>query len=283
METCALPCSGLLALRHIAICSQPLLGALDGVATQHSLRLLISVDPLGWRAVHHVVAVQQRDATIHPSGLQDTVSQKLAVLHGEGEPLWVLRLQVLLQVWEEVVRVVTALGRLVVLGALAGVERALASACHPPSVERWQQVVPTGVHCVLVHTCALGAAARAHGRAAADQRPDLVLLLPQGCLQALCHDALHLCFSKFFGNLQRKLLGESCRVLDVKVRHDGEARAEQRHSVASLRSSSCTALSRHLLQRGLEAGELRPPPGLPVAPALDAVRERIEEIPELRR
>ena len=72
-----------------------------------------------------------------------------------------LGLQVLLEVREQVVRVVAAFWSLVILAAPARVQRSVTGASHAPTVESRQEVVTPSVLGVDIHAVALGTATRA--------------------------------------------------------------------------------------------------------------------------
>ena len=73
-----------------------------------------------------------------------------------------LSLQVLLEVREQVVRVVAAFWSLVILAAPARVQRSVTGAGHAPNVESRQEVVTASVLGVDIYAVALGTATRAH-------------------------------------------------------------------------------------------------------------------------
>mmetsp|Transcript_33942 Transcript_33942/g.73352 ORF Transcript_33942/g.73352 Transcript_33942/m.73352 type:complete len:215 (+) Transcript_33942:27-671(+) len=158
---------------------------------QLALRFLIGLDPLGRSAVHHVIAGQQRSSAVDPGSLEHAVCKQLTVLLGKGQPFRMLRLQILLKIGEEMVRVVTSLWRLVIFRAPASVQGGLASSRDPPTIESWQEMMTTSMRGVLVRSVTFGAAARADSAATFDQSPNLSLLKLQCSLQLLSHPIFH--------------------------------------------------------------------------------------------
>mmetsp|Transcript_125402 Transcript_125402/g.362804 ORF Transcript_125402/g.362804 Transcript_125402/m.362804 type:complete len:261 (+) Transcript_125402:426-1208(+) len=172
-----------------------------------------------------------------------------------------------------------------ILGTLARVERRLASAGNPPTVEGRKEVVTTSVHGVLVDAIALRSATRTHCGAPADQGPDLRFLLLQGGFQALCDQDLDLFLPQERGNPQAQLLSKPQRVLDGEVRHDGEPLGEE---VVAARARGFAGgniglgLGGQRPQGRMKLGQLRPPPRQLIAPALRGSRERVE-VPAQKR
>mmetsp|Transcript_94602 Transcript_94602/g.272382 ORF Transcript_94602/g.272382 Transcript_94602/m.272382 type:complete len:276 (-) Transcript_94602:393-1220(-) len=134
---------------------------------------------------------------------------------------------------------------------------------------------------VLVRAVALGAAARAHRRAAPQKSPHLRFLLVERGLQAIGHDVRDLRIAQQHSDLVNELLRKPGRVLDVKVGHHGEA-LEQQGPAGRLPALHLASCGGHVPDRGLEVGQLAPVAHVVRGPTSHQGGQCIQVGPELR-